>query len=377
MDMQLNIGNRAMSYLSKYISKPTEVIRGTLVNEQDDEAVSGFYYHRLSLPEVVMDIFSHNVSRLSSAVKFLPTQQPKNRKRLLKKASVLREQLPDSQDIFAHDLWKKYLLRPEGLLFEHMSYVEFYGAFHQVFAPGPDDGYQPPYDEAEPDRERTYRDISDPPRLYKAYENQHEALVRHRGRLLPTRLDWLHATQSDSFSEMAANYLSDENLERVASLSMVAPQQQDRALALALMPVLNEEQRAILDRVSGMPGHYVITRPAGSGKSTVLGALCQSLTDGQQYHPIALAPTGVAAVNIGGQTIHQFFGARPKHGEGQDFVVDLYTLDWNLHVIRASGRLPYFILDEASMLSTSMLDDLSHALQSISHDRGHESSGIL
>ncbi|KAG0311403.1 hypothetical protein BGZ99_010183 [Dissophora globulifera] len=125
---------------------------------------------------------------------------------------------------------------------------------------------------------------------------------------------------------------------------------------------------ALLDHVSGIPGHHVITGPAGSSKSTVLWALRQSLTDGQQYHLIALAPTGVAAVNIGGQTIDQFFGARSEHGEGQDFFIDLYTLDWNLHIIRASGRLPYFIIDEASMLLASMLDDLSHALQSISHD---------
>jgi ATPase subunit of ABC transporter with duplicated ATPase domains len=50
-----------------------------------------------------------------------------------------------------------------------------------------------------------------------------------------------------------------------------------------------------------------ITGKAGTGKSTLLKVIRDSLDS----NFVVLAPTGVAAVNIGGQTIHSFFGFRP------------------------------------------------------------------
>ena len=50
-----------------------------------------------------------------------------------------------------------------------------------------------------------------------------------------------------------------------------------------------------------------ITGRAGTGKSTLLEYF-RSIT---RKNVVVLAPTGVAAVNISGQTIHSFFGFRP------------------------------------------------------------------
>ena len=50
-----------------------------------------------------------------------------------------------------------------------------------------------------------------------------------------------------------------------------------------------------------------ITGRAGTGKSTLLEYF-RSIT---RKNIVVLAPTGVAAVNISGQTIHSFFGFRP------------------------------------------------------------------
>ncbi|MDE6795678.1 MAG: AAA family ATPase, partial [Muribaculaceae bacterium] len=46
-----------------------------------------------------------------------------------------------------------------------------------------------------------------------------------------------------------------------------------------------------------------LTGKAGTGKSTFLRYICQKI----RKNYIILAPTGVAAVNVGGVTIHSFF----------------------------------------------------------------------
>ena len=46
-----------------------------------------------------------------------------------------------------------------------------------------------------------------------------------------------------------------------------------------------------------------ITGKAGTGKSTLL----QLFKDTTRKNVVALAPTGIAALNIQGQTIHSFF----------------------------------------------------------------------
>ena len=82
------------------------------------------------------------------------------------------------------------------------------------------------------------------------------------------------------------------------------------------------------------------------------------------FEPIILAPSGIAAMNIGGSTIHRFFGiVSTSPGQGDEgAVVNLFGVDCNLHVLRAAGKPPFFILDEVSMLSASMFKILLTAL---------------
>ena len=59
--------------------------------------------------------------------------------------------------------------------------------------------------------------------------------------------------------------------------------------------------------MEGTQRHVFITGKAGTGKSTLL-----ELWRGQTLKRVAvLAPTGVAALNVRGQTIHSFFGFKP------------------------------------------------------------------
>ena len=85
---------------------------------------------------------------------------------------------------------------------------------------------------------------------------------------------------------------------------------QERSLPFADSERLNPEQRRVYDDVlhhyhtrSEQPLHALVLGTAGTGKSFLIHCLRQVL----DKCCIVLAPTGVAAINVNGQTIHSFF----------------------------------------------------------------------
>ncbi len=97
----------------------------------------------------------------------------------------------------------------------------------------------------------------------------------------------------------------------------------------------------------------LVTGRAGTGKSHFIRAL---VDEDPQYPQALLAPTGLAAMNIGGQTVHSFFGfpPRPLIG-GADKPHYFFT-----RTARAIRRL---IVDEVSMLRADVLDAMNQHLQ--------------
>jgi ATP-dependent DNA helicase PIF1 len=70
---------------------------------------------------------------------------------------------------------------------------------------------------------------------------------------------------------------------------------------------LNQEFRYALDILENSRKSIFITGRAGTGKSTLLTCFRE-----QTKKKVAvLAPTGVAALNVKGQTIHSFFKFKP------------------------------------------------------------------
>jgi hypothetical protein len=134
--------------------------------------------------------------------------------------------------------------------------------------------------------------------------------------------------------------------------------------------VLNAEQSVVVERMVTLPGRYMITGAAGTGKSTVLRALCGRLIQEGTFEPVILAPSGVAAVNVRGWTIHRFFGAGVQGQYDSGFDPDLYTLDWNLHQIKARGRVPYVVVDEVSMISADQWTIISQSLTKVAFGEG-------
>lgn len=97
--------------------------------------------------------------------------------------------------------------------------------------------------------------------------------------------------------------------------------------------------------------HLFVTGAAGTGKSTLL----RCLRDLHSETAVVVAPTGLAAVNIGGQTIHSFFGLPPRLVVPTDI-----RRGRNGRLMR---RMKLLIIDEVSMMRSDLMWAIDHTLR--------------
>lgn len=97
-----------------------------------------------------------------------------------------------------------------------------------------------------------------------------------------------------------------------------------------------------------------ITGNAGTGKSTFLQYFLENLEDDK---PVVLAPTGVAAVNVGGSTIHSFFKFPPRYIHLDSIHNDYHWQD------QFKRSLKTVIIDEISMVRADMIDNIDAFLR--------------
>lgn len=110
---------------------------------------------------------------------------------------------------------------------------------------------------------------------------------------------------------------------------------------------INDEFKAAFDRLEHTAQNVFITGKAGTGKSTFLHYFRRN----SKKNLVVLAPTGVAAVNVKGQTIHSFFNFKPDITP--DGVAKVRVLQ---HMRRVYEKLQMIIIDEVSMVRADMID---------------------
>lgn len=100
-----------------------------------------------------------------------------------------------------------------------------------------------------------------------------------------------------------------------------------------------------------------LTGKAGTGKTTFLRGLAENPTK----RMVILAPTGVAAINAGGQTIHSFFQLEfgPQVPNGKVLQYQKMSAV-KLKIIRS---LELLVIDEISMVRADLLDSVDAALR--------------
>jgi ATP-dependent DNA helicase PIF1 len=117
---------------------------------------------------------------------------------------------------------------------------------------------------------------------------------------------------------------------------------------------LNEQFRHALDIMEHTGKNIFITGRAGTGKSTLLDYF-RHIT---KKKVAVLAPTGVAALNVKGQTIHSFFRFKP--GITPDRIKRLRSADNNESIYR---KLDAIVIDEVSMVRADLLDCVDRFLR--------------
>ena len=117
---------------------------------------------------------------------------------------------------------------------------------------------------------------------------------------------------------------------------------------------ITPEMRRAIDAVS-LGKSLFITGRAGTGKSTLLTYLQEKVVQGSF---VVVAPTGVAAINVGGSTIHKFFGFLP------DITFEhIASPDYHPRSQQVMKSLKTLIIDEISMVRADLLDCVDKALR--------------
>lgn len=131
--------------------------------------------------------------------------------------------------------------------------------------------------------------------------------------------------------------------------------------------VLTEEFRAALGLLAAGRNLF-LTGKAGTGKSTLIRHF-MATTD---RNVMVVAPTGIAALNVDGHTIHRLFGFRPTTTlsdiAGGDYRPGRFT--------KTLAKLQTLIIDEASMVRADVFDMIAGALQRFGPEPGTAFGGV-
>lgn len=141
-----------------------------------------------------------------------------------------------------------------------------------------------------------------------------------------------------------------------AAVGLVDPRARESIDTSAFEPAFTAIRR-------GLPVTLVLGG-AGTGKTTFL----RELKKEKDVKQVFLAPTGVAALNLGGQTIHSFFGIPPR-------IIDPAEVAPRAPKKRLFGKLERVIIDEISMVRADLLDTVDRTLR-VARNRQEPFGGV-
>ena len=119
----------------------------------------------------------------------------------------------------------------------------------------------------------------------------------------------------------------------------------------------NQELRTAWDFVENTGRSIFLTGKAGTGKTTFL----KTVVERSRKRSIVVAPTGVAAINAGGVTIHSFFQLPTAPFVPDARIQNKY--DFGASKRRIIASLDLLIIDEISMVRSDLLDAIDAVLR--------------
>ncbi len=131
----------------------------------------------------------------------------------------------------------------------------------------------------------------------------------------------------------------------------------------AARPSLSDHQERLLDWLTTARPNVFITGRAGTGKTTLMREFLRRAGD----KAAVIAPTGVAAMQAGGQTIHSFFHFPPRMIGARDIRKVRHR--------RVVQALETLVIDEISMVRADMMWAIDKALR-LNRERNEPFGGV-
>ncbi|MBI4096172.1 MAG: AAA family ATPase [Candidatus Levybacteria bacterium] len=128
---------------------------------------------------------------------------------------------------------------------------------------------------------------------------------------------------------------------------------------------LSEEQRKLFNKLENSTANIFITGKAGTGKSILL----QYFKQNSKKKLVVVAPTGVAALNVGGQTIHSLFRIPPS------FIAKNSLMAPDSKTTMLLRNIDAIVIDEISMVRADLMDAIDHRLRQ-AHSNNFPFGGI-
>lgn len=128
---------------------------------------------------------------------------------------------------------------------------------------------------------------------------------------------------------------------------------------------LAPEQQAVFDAIETTNENLFVTGRAGTGKSTLLNRLASETAK----QLVVCAPTGVAALNVGGQTIHSLF--RLPIG-----VIAENDIQQGAELRKLLSTIDTLVIDEVSMVNADLLDAVDRSLRQARGRRAEAFGGV-
>ena len=132
-----------------------------------------------------------------------------------------------------------------------------------------------------------------------------------------------------------------------------------------IVPILSAEQMAAFNTIERTHSNVLVLGSAGTGKSTFVNYLKSATAK----RVVCACPTAVAALNIGGQTIHSLFQIQPR-----DFIFPEF-LELKARVRNVLTATDILVLDEVSMIAPDLMDAMDilarYYQESYEHERAY------
>src|SRR6185369_11191405 len=380
-------------YVTKYVTKPepSEIFD---IDDQDSyrKHIQG---RKLGAMELMILLLQYEITRCTIKVQYLPSAPSNMRIRAVK---PIHMQLKESETPYWDDAIDKYFERPRNDTFNNMTYPQYFRDYNLKTKPPAQNTKSLPWTTDQKNRYvikrkkpvllrfATYK-INDGETFFfqhlilkipcyseeellgehSTYRERFRTQFPHQYKHAITEINntlianKLHiSTAYKNIIEEIVPDLKNHDLQRLIFQQLMTLEHQPPLTDPNSTLCLNEDQYKIYDMLSNTWGpenkekypYFFMTGPAGTGKSYMTHQIIQLLKSKNINH-LLIAPTGVAAQNIGGKTIYSALKIKQCGSNYQTLSISDETTKTSLRKIRA------IIIDKVSMVSSDLLSFLS------------------